>query len=593
MSSSDGGDSGIDPQHAAYADPLVQLTRPSDSISSDGEPEAFLNGSAASKPPSPAREQNATDVDMDGGSEASHDAGEAEHESGSENEKIPERPNKYHGPPSTWRSWTEPERLLAASLDQIRAADLSIHLYNAHAMKRRLRTKEQQNTVPSWGSKERWVRTRDNSEETPDDEGGDPFFLPPKVWTAWPIPLDEVPRDGGEKLRRWGEDEQWTLSREGSGMPSEDLQELLVAEVLRQAKESYRHRKWGSSEEELSVGPGNGEVFRKEARESSTSAGDSHDDTFGYKKSRSMKPLIMADDDQAREILKPTIRHILSKLDDLLVGLHHARQAYLPTGDDTASETQTDVEGVSPAPRKRKARPRRKPSMILKNQGETSLDAEPAAGLDTDSDSNFIPSTKQSSSSPTRPRSRKRRRSPLSPRSASISRQKRQKRLGLRDWSDVLGVASMVGFDAKVVERAAERCTRLFGEGISFRTLQEGKEGDIETEVVNGKRRNVSSHAQEERNPKVADEQKRPLQLGADGLYYCPWKYCRRSEVGFSRVWNAKKHMKEIHDDRRSHNNNAEVAEELVGGVHVDGFMQPIQARPGWRGKDDEKARAN
>lgn len=602
MSSSGGNDSvisGTDSQHAAQADPFLQLTRPSDSLHSDGESEVNLNGSASSSPPSPAPDQNAADVGVDIGSEACDHEDEARYESGSEDEQIPERPNKYHGPPSTWRSWTEQERLLAASLDQIRAADLSIHLYNAHAMKRRLRTKEQQDRVPSWGSKERWVGTRDNSEESADDENGDPFFVPPKVWTAWPMPPDEVPREGEKKLgRREDDDERWTLRREGSGMPSEELQESLVAEVLRRAKERFRQREWESSDDEVGAASGNEDVPIKKARETSASAAESHDDALKSGKGRFMKPVIMADDDRAREILQPTVRHILSKLDGLLMGLHHARQAYLPTGDETtASETQTDMDETSPAPRKTKAKLRRKRNRHSKNNENTSLDAEPALDLDTDSDSNFIPSVKQSPSPP-RSCSNKRKRSLLSPRSASLSRLKRQRRLGLRDWSDVLGVASMVGFDAAVIERATNRCTTLFGEGIKFRTLYEGNEADSETEHVGGRRRKVRGHS-EEIIPSAADEpntyeqSKNRIIPAADGRYYCPWTYCKRHQVGFSRLWNVNKHLREIHDDRKPHNDDTEVVEELVGGIHVDGFMKPIQARPGWRGKDYEEFGAN
>jgi hypothetical protein len=47
------------------------------------------------------------------------------------------RPNRWKGAPSTWQTLTAQERGLATSLDQIRNADLSIHLYNAHALKQR------------------------------------------------------------------------------------------------------------------------------------------------------------------------------------------------------------------------------------------------------------------------------------------------------------------------------------------------------------------------------------------------------------------------------------------------------------------------
>jgi hypothetical protein len=50
---------------------------------------------------------------------------------------------------------------------------------------------------------------------------------------------------------------------------------------------------------------------------------------------------------------------------------------------------------------------------------------------------------------------------------------KKQAQLGPRDWSDVLGIASMVGWDPDVVSRAAAKCSKLFGEGMQFRTLNE------------------------------------------------------------------------------------------------------------------------
>ncbi len=53
------------------------------------------------------------------------------------------RPNRWKGPLSTWHSLTEQERGLAASLDTLRNEDLSVHLFNAHALKRRAREIEE------------------------------------------------------------------------------------------------------------------------------------------------------------------------------------------------------------------------------------------------------------------------------------------------------------------------------------------------------------------------------------------------------------------------------------------------------------------
>lgn len=49
------------------------------------------------------------------------------------------RPNRWLGPESTWRAITEEERLLWRSMKLLRDRDLSVHLYDAFALKRRAR----------------------------------------------------------------------------------------------------------------------------------------------------------------------------------------------------------------------------------------------------------------------------------------------------------------------------------------------------------------------------------------------------------------------------------------------------------------------
>lgn len=52
------------------------------------------------------------------------------------------RPNRWTGPKSTWRTLTEEDRLLWQSMKQLQDQDLSVHLYNAFALKRRSRDAE-------------------------------------------------------------------------------------------------------------------------------------------------------------------------------------------------------------------------------------------------------------------------------------------------------------------------------------------------------------------------------------------------------------------------------------------------------------------
>lgn len=58
--------------------------------------------------------------------------------------EIPEdRPNRYQGNPRTWRNLTAEDRGINTSLIRQRNKDLSAHLFNAHALKRRVREAEE------------------------------------------------------------------------------------------------------------------------------------------------------------------------------------------------------------------------------------------------------------------------------------------------------------------------------------------------------------------------------------------------------------------------------------------------------------------
>jgi hypothetical protein len=46
------------------------------------------------------------------------------------------RPNRWTGPKSSWRTLTEEDRMLWHSMKQLRDQDLALHLYNAFGLKR-------------------------------------------------------------------------------------------------------------------------------------------------------------------------------------------------------------------------------------------------------------------------------------------------------------------------------------------------------------------------------------------------------------------------------------------------------------------------
>jgi hypothetical protein len=90
-----------------------------------------------------------------------------------------DRPNRWTGNPSTWQSLTEQERGLATSLDQIRNQDLSIHLYNAHALKKRALSKSQRPRDNRGQSND----THDEEDPDGDTEDKGEGWVPPKVRT--------------------------------------------------------------------------------------------------------------------------------------------------------------------------------------------------------------------------------------------------------------------------------------------------------------------------------------------------------------------------------------------------------------------------
>ncbi len=285
---------------------------------------------------------------------------ESEYESSSEEEEI--RKNRWQGAPSTWLSITEKERGLADSLDALRNKDLGVHLWSAWGL--RVRAREKGNST----------KGKEIDAEEENDEGG--AFLPPKTWAAWPLPAEEVPRERGDMKGRGGDGfEEFTFRRRERPRPSRELEEVLVGTTLKYAKERFEKRDWAKKhkireekeeieDENLDDGsmikagteevddatppPGQAEeaeIIGFEDNESNHE-GDEHEDSAMKLKedpvlppTSYLKPVISADDERSRELLRPSIRHTLSKLDEVLMALHHARQT---SRRHSRSEVTTD-----------------------------------------------------------------------------------------------------------------------------------------------------------------------------------------------------------------------------------------------------------
>ena len=331
-----------------------------------------------------------------------------------------------------------------------------------------------------------------NADELGDSTG----WMPPKVWTAWPLPPGEVPREKEGKC--W--EAEGGLERQPSvekGRSSEKLRELLIAEVLRRARLRFDQREPKDPSAE-------GAHSQQASQIKEPARAPKHEND--KRRSKNLKPVIMADDERASEILRPTVSRILAKLDGLLLGLHHARSSYSAI-DDFASEFQDQVAESS----RKQTR-----SALPPNQS-----AAVASARSVDSDISE------------RSKSKKRMRSESRSQCSRIrSIRTRRRRLGLRDWSDVLGVASMTGWDPNVIDRAAARCASLFREGVTFRTLQEGRPAFQEQSYISDKAAKPSRSVHETRS--MADE-------------------AERREA------------------------------DMFGGVHIDGYLRPVEGKKSWK----------
>lgn len=294
---------------------------------------------------------------------------DAQDESTSEEE---ERENRFIGPASTWRSYTESERGLAASLDQLRANDLSVHLYNAHAIKARARNAEDVRTYPTVPKKRRLSDV---------DQHGEATWQPDSSWTAWPIRPEDVPR-----------------KQERFGVP--------VSPIL----DSTTHRKAVPWERGADL----------EAEVQAVMLGKAIDyacKTYGEPDLDLASHAKLLDDDESNDAVQPLAHKIRSQLDDLLMRLHAQRSSRSRT--HSRSRTKASASRSQSRSRLREALGNNDPD--IERDDATTEDEEVA------------------------PRQQHKRKTPK-----------------LWTWQDVVHGAALAGFDQDAVDRASERCVKLF-----------------------------------------------------------------------------------------------------------------------------------
>ena len=522
------------------------------------------------------RDHVSTDEDVD-----LRDQDDLEDEDEDEGEsEDDDRENRFTGPSSTWRHFTADERALEASLDQERANDLSIHLYNAHALKARVRDPEASFKVKAYHGKKRWIKRN--------EDGTLPWY-PEARWTAWPLEPQNVPR----KEERFGVDlfdlgaDRVTYRMNEPWKPSADLEDEIHALILRKAKERFRERQVAqSSEHQTKTGPTNRvettnpvlDVKRETndaAGEQQSGANDDQDNPESSDSSGGGFGVLhmLTDDDEAASILQPTVRHIISQLDDLLSGLSKSRQGHEPRINQKSRPRSMSGQPRTQSPRKDSAgkhRPLRRNVASSKDaQANGSTEANETVSHKRQAfDDEYI----DTSSAPGK-------HSPGEDTSEGIvsgdtgtnlvddKKPKRQRPLNPRDWSEVIGMASLVGWDPAIVERAARRCSSLFGENMQFNASALSDAGTSisdNTLPTNGQRMPHSSpHWMNDFLVNEGDGKNRCLS--------CPLPECQRQGEPFEKAWRWREHMK------RSHKYSKAEIEKLEASLksNLDGSTAP------------------
>jgi hypothetical protein len=504
-----------------------------------------------------------------------------------------ERENRFTGPASTWRDYTADERGLIASLDQQRAGDLSIHLYNAHALKSRLYDPQTAVTSQPWHSKYHWIKL--------DKDGTTPWY-PDANWTAWPLHADDVPRSS----EGFGKDVLLDDAAEGVfKMPiawraGADLEDEVQALMQRRAKDRFMLRSKAQSEPptrrpsttrspaNVHSSPPVDATSRRTSVASVNHSDDSDSDVESTKSEASIRPDFMMDDDDTRRLLNQSSRHVLSEFDKLLMGLHTSRQYH-------ASGSGPDIRpGAKPRPQKRKRR-------STTNETPAPLARHGSTGSEDDQEQTASRDYKQHPSG--------------------------NNALYPRDWSEVLGIASVTGWNPAVVDRAAKRCAALFGERMLFRTMPEtaaGKAADRLTEYVPEMIPDFDI-VDAESGMEAAEDAEDEAEVKVEDGFSCPEESCPQHNRLYEKRYMIRQHLRRAHkydqkaldaydqthalpdakpsieqvetserinDDTISEEDDANERHESMAAVATDGYMERVTVQLG-RGTDlrDRKRR--
>jgi hypothetical protein len=498
-----------------------------------------------------------------------------------------DRENRFTGPASTWRDYTADERALITSIDQERANDLSVHLYNAHALKSRLYDPDVAAKSRSWQSKQHWIKTG--------DDGSVPWY-PDHNWTSWPLHANDVPR----KSEAFGKDlllddaAEGTLRMPISWRAGADLEDEVQALMLRKAKERFSTRSWATAEPSMPApsrsrstshipsSPPPVSISRQSSVASEAQSGTSDSENDATVLQDFSKPVLMVDEEETTRLLKPSTRHILSKLDDVLMGLHQSRR-YRTPGSDATSEPAAQSLAQK---RKRRSTANEAPAELSDEE------PEPAAN----NGDRGKPPARDYTEHPSGDHA-----------------------LGPRDWSEVLGVASLAGWSPAVLDRATKRCAILFGERMTFRTMPEAAAGKFADTLT-------TYHPEMIPDIAISDDEDVDVQVEPRSGFSCPVTWCGQHHRSYEKRYMIRQHLRRVHQydqealdaydqaftpadakpsievhkaqevvnaEEDATNKQKDERQPLNAAVEDDGFMMPVDVFLG-RGTDarDRKRRA-
>ncbi|KAI0881263.1 uncharacterized protein GGS22DRAFT_192350 [Annulohypoxylon maeteangense] len=300
-----------------------------------------------------------------------------------------ERPNRWHGPRTTWRGFNSEEIATATALKEIQDRDLSVHLYNAFALKQRYRGAKEGVALdgPVAGKD---INAATGELVQPDD------WLPQRLWTAWPMRADKVPSLQDSRMN--DPDERFTLRKRVREMPSTALEEIISGEILKTARQKFNARPWTKASAPGEEADGESEEGDEDEDDGSDVETMASTSASGLSKSRSrsrsrsrtvkseatigdgkmgvdehlpsskpqedddekprLKPAVSTDDDLSYNLLRPSVRHILTQLDATLMVLHNVQESTLNYQSDSSNSEASDSSRRSSRSRGRTSRPR-------------------------------------------------------------------------------------------------------------------------------------------------------------------------------------------------------------------------------------------